>query len=72
MSKSDEIVECWKCKTKTGVRIRMNGVFLKAVHNREHAKELIEQFEMGRIGRIRDDFELVPTDLSLPTAPLTP
>jgi hypothetical protein len=58
----DEIVECWKCRTKSGVRIRMNGVFLKALHNREHAKELIEQFEMGRIGQ-KDHFELIPASL---------
>lgn len=55
---------CWRCKVQEGFQVVMNGVPLKAVHNREHALLIIEQFEIGRIGRLRDTYELVPIDLS--------
>lgn len=57
--------ECWWCKTKSGVQIVMNGIILKAVHHQDHAQLLISQLELGRIGRVRDIYELVPATVPL-------
>lgn len=63
---------CWKCQTTSGVQLVMNDITLRAVHHQQHAQELMEQLEIGRIGRLRDKYEFRAATVPLSEEALPP